>query len=92
MAEALLFAELDGDERRLVFPILRHELADVVIVHDSRHFPWDMRKDLRGLAQAWQEITLPAERWPLLRERDGTERWRVYDRAAQAREERAPRS
>jgi hypothetical protein len=87
MAEALLFAELDGEERRLVFPILRQELADVVIVHDSRHFPWDLRKDLRELPQAWQRITLPTERWPLVRERDGTERWRVFDRSppAQAR-------
>ena len=92
MAEALLFAELDGNERRLVFPILRRAPADVVIVHESRHFPWQVRQDLRLWTQAWQGITLPIERWPLLRERDGTERWRVYDRAAQAREERAPRS
>jgi hypothetical protein len=92
MAEALLFAELDGEGRRLVFPILRRELADVVIVHESRHFPFEMRQDLRLWTQAWQGITVPSERWPVVRERDGTERWRVYDRTIREGAERPPPS
>lgn len=84
MAEALFFADLDGDGRRLVFPILRREPADVVILHESRHFPFELREDLRLWAQAWQGIALRSERWPLVRERDGTERWRIFDRAPRA--------
>jgi hypothetical protein len=61
-----------------------------VIVHESRHFPWAVRQDPRLWTQAWQGITLPTERWPLVRERDGTERWRIYDRATQARGVPAP--
>jgi hypothetical protein len=48
-----------------------------VIVHESRHFPRAVRQDPRLWTQAWQGITLPTERWPLVRERDGTERWRI---------------
>jgi hypothetical protein len=81
MAEALLFAELDGDTRRLVFPLLRREPADVVILHESRHFPAVTRRNHELWAASWQAVPVPVERWPSVRERDGTERWRIFDRA-----------
>jgi hypothetical protein len=85
MAEALLFEELDDDTRRLVFPLLRREPADVVILHESRHFPAGTRRNHELWAASWQAVPVPVERWPLLRERDATERWRIFDRSPQAR-------
>ena len=85
MAEALLFEDLDGDARRLVFPLLRREPADVVILHESRHFPALTRRNHELWSASWQAVPVPIERWPVLHERDGTERWRVFDRSPQAR-------
>jgi hypothetical protein len=76
----MLFERLDRPELRLVFPILRPEHADVVVVHESRHLPPFLAQEMRMWAALWQGVRLPLEEWPLLHERAGSERWRGYRR------------
>jgi hypothetical protein len=82
VGDSLLFEDLDRPGLRLIFPILRVEDADVLVVHESRHYPDWLTKEHRIWAALWQNVRLPLEEWPLLHERSTTERWRVYRRPA----------
>jgi hypothetical protein len=84
VGDSLLFEPLDRPALRLVFPILRAEEADVLVVHESRHFPDRLTTEHRRWAALWQNVRVPLEHWRLLHERDGTERWRAYRRPAPA--------
>lgn len=79
--DGLLFASLQDERLRIVQQTHRSlGPADVVVVHESGHLPRHLDSQARFMIFRLQGITSPLEAWPVVRERDGSERWRIFER------------
>lgn len=83
--DGLLFASLHDERLRIVQQSHRSvEPADVVVVHESAHLPPQLGPQARYMIFRLQGITSPLEAWPVVSERDGSERWRIFERPGDA--------
>jgi hypothetical protein len=79
-SEALLFADLRSSNLRLVQPTFYALQADIVVVRESRHFRHWVTESFAKRARFVQKVDRPLYEWPVILERDGSERWRFFRR------------
>lgn len=76
--EALLFQDLRSEKVRFMQPTFHEGKADIYIVHLSRYLPRILAAMMRLQIAVQSGVSQGLESWPVLRQRDRTERWLVY--------------
>ena len=79
-ADALIFQDLRSPTLKFSQQIMGLELADVYIFHDSVWLPKFFRDYMLVKLAFSHKIPVVLQEWPIIHQRERTERWRVYRR------------
>jgi hypothetical protein len=77
-SDALFFADMVDDDLRFLQPTFSDARPDLHIVHRSRYVPPLVDEITHLQLQKYGFAASHWLRWPILRERDGTESWHVH--------------